>query len=162
MADNVVKDNETGLIWQDSQTIVKKDFNDAEIYCKSLSLNGYTNWRLPNIDELLSIVDLNRKFPAIKKIFKNTKTGYYWSSSKYESSISKIWYIDFGYGNSSYRDKLDKIYVRCVVGKKMNYKSNDKKDLNKKPSKYNDPLKVLFVPENNIKSKDKNSSHWWD
>jgi hypothetical protein len=117
MANDVVVDDETGLIWQDSASIVKKDWSGAKSYCKDLSLGGYSNWRLPHIDELISIVDTSRKSPAIKKIFKNTKSDYYWSSTEYKGDSSKAWDLIFYNGGDLYNDKSNDYYVRCVVGR---------------------------------------------
>ncbi len=117
MAKNIVVDSETGLIWQDSRTIVKKNWSGAKGYCKNLSLGGYDNWRLPHIDELISIVDTKRKSPAIKKIFKNTQSSWYWSSTEYKGHSSKAWYVYFRNGFDYYGNKSDEGYVRCVVGR---------------------------------------------
>lgn len=41
----------TRLEWSDPEGPLM-NYQDAENYCASLSYNGHTNWRLPNIDEL--------------------------------------------------------------------------------------------------------------
>ncbi len=64
--DKVVNDLVTGLMWQ--QTIDtdgdgdidagdKKSLSDSKTYCENLTLAGYTDWRLPNIKELYSLID---------------------------------------------------------------------------------------------------------
>jgi len=113
-AKSTVVDKETGLMWQDSSNIVKKDWNSAKSYCKNLSLGGYSDWFLPNIDELMSISDKKRYKLAIKKIFKNTENSYYWSSSNYKNDSSQAWNVGFGSGDDRYSNKLRKRYVRCV------------------------------------------------
>jgi tetratricopeptide (TPR) repeat protein len=47
----------TGLKWirQDNRSDVT--WNQAKDYCASLTLDGYSNWRLPTIDELAAIYD---------------------------------------------------------------------------------------------------------
>jgi hypothetical protein len=115
-ANNVVVDEDTGMMWQDSKTIVKKNYNNAIRYCKNLSLGGYSDWRLPNIDELMSISDKNRYKPAIKKIFKNTKSDWYWSSSKAKGYSSRAWVVDFSNGYDYGSDVSLASYVRCVRG----------------------------------------------
>jgi len=117
MAKDVVVDSETGLVWQDNSKIVKKDWSGAKGYCKNLSLGGYDNWRLPNVDELISIVDTKKKSPAIKSIFKNTKSNWYWSSTEYKGDSSKAWFVFFNFGYDYYGSKSNEYYVRCVVGR---------------------------------------------
>ncbi len=104
------------LLWQDNKdTIkVKKSWSDANSYCSSLSLAGFDDWRLPSIEELLSITDLNRYNPAIKSVFKNAKSDYYWSSTANASVTSDAWYVGFHYGNADWSFKSKTNSVRCV------------------------------------------------
>jgi hypothetical protein len=69
---DIVTDNDTSLIWEDGSTIAKKNWSEAISYCESLELGGYDDWRLPNKNELLSIVDYSKISPAIKDGFVNT------------------------------------------------------------------------------------------
>ncbi|MBT5934648.1 DUF1566 domain-containing protein [Sulfurimonas sp.] len=75
----VFKDLSTGLIWEDSYATqgIKKDLSEAKVYCKELKLDGKSDWRLPNIKELYSIVDTNKFNPSIKNGFKNIVSYYY-------------------------------------------------------------------------------------
>lgn len=117
IASDVVVDEDTGLMWQDSAdvSVVKKDWDNAMgYYCTGLELGGYDDWRLPSIDELMSIVDKSRYEPAIKKIFNNTKNTWYYSSSDYEGDSSRAWLAHFRSGGDGYGDKSAMRYVRCV------------------------------------------------
>jgi len=79
--DGTVKDKKTGLIWQ-QETIGPMSWKDALLYCQNLSLGGFHDWRLPNIKELSSIVNLNRVNPAIdNNVFNDTMSFFYWSST---------------------------------------------------------------------------------
>ncbi len=115
-------DSKTNLIWQDNIDSKKKNVKwaNAVRYCKDLRLDGYTNWKLPNIIELLSIVDKSKYNPAIYSTFKNVSPLYYWSSSPYVSNPINSWGVDFGTGNDGAYNKSHSIYIRCVH-------SNDKK-----------------------------------
>jgi len=113
-AKSTVMDKETGLMWQDNSNIVMKNWSGAKSYCKNLSLGGYSDWFLPNIDELMSISDKKRYKPAIKKIFKNSKNNYYWSSSNYKNNSFLAWIVYFGNGFVICYNKSSKEYVRCV------------------------------------------------
>jgi len=112
--------NEMGdLIWQDSDDakVVQKDWKAAKEYCEALVLGSKDDWRLPNIKELQSIVDINEYKPAIKKEFKNVAIkGYYWSSTVDISTDGYAWSIAFNYGNTTKDSILNEFYVRCVRG----------------------------------------------
>jgi uncharacterized protein DUF1566 len=44
------------LCWQNPPGETKRKWTESIDYCESLSLGGYTNWRLPNIDELRTMI----------------------------------------------------------------------------------------------------------
>jgi hypothetical protein len=60
---------------------------------------GSGGWRLPNVKELSSIVDINAINPAIDSVtFPATPPSLFWSSSPYVTSPSSAWVVDFGVG----------------------------------------------------------------
>lgn len=115
----VVTDSLTTLEWQDNysdngDTIKKVNWKDAIKYCNELSLDG-EGWRLPNKNELLSIVDYTSFNPSIDtSVFENTTSLYYWSSTTYANDITYAWYVYFNFGNSYYLTTTNNSYVRCV------------------------------------------------
>ena len=113
---DIVTDSKLGLMWQDNSKAktVKKKWKSAKKYCQNLSLGGYSDWRLPNYDELLTIVDYDRYDPAIMPSFKNVASSLYWSSSQPVSDAKVAWivYSKYGYTNSS--TKSYEYFVRCV------------------------------------------------
>jgi hypothetical protein len=110
---DIVTDSDTGLQWQDSSEIAKLNWSEAIEYCEALSLGGYSDWRLPNRNELQSIVDISRYNPAIKEGFENTESDGYWSSSSYASDSNSAWKVNFDNGDTDYyRKSYD--FVRCV------------------------------------------------
>jgi hypothetical protein len=68
----VVNDTKTGLMWQDDAVGSTMTWANAITTCESLTLGGYSDWRLPNIRELKSIVDRTRYNPAISPITATT------------------------------------------------------------------------------------------
>jgi hypothetical protein len=113
-------DKSTGLIWQDNSDAksVKKDFLGAKSYCKNLKLAGYSDWRLPNIKELQSIVDIKKYKPAVKSGIKNISIrDYYWSSTSYKNNSSQAWTVRFSNGHTGYNYESNSYYVRCVRGR---------------------------------------------
>ena len=112
---NVVLDNNTGLMWQQTIPTDAYKWDGAVSYCNSLSYAGYSDWRLPTPQELLTIVDNSRYNPATDTTyFPNTPSGYFWSSSTYVYSTDYAWYVGFNGGNVSNPNKTHYYYVRCV------------------------------------------------
>ncbi len=81
---------------------------------------NYSDWRLPNIKELRSIVAYNRYNPSINEvIFPSTSSLYYWSSSPAAEDPSRAWRLHFydGYDsniNDSNDNRSDSDRVRLV------------------------------------------------
>lgn len=117
MIDNnngTITNKDSGLMWQ-QETPEKMTWDQAETYCKNLNLGGYTDWRLPTIQELLSMVDYTRYIPAIDtNYFPYTASSFYWSSTVYCDLITNVWGVDFYNGISDYYYKLSSYYVRAV------------------------------------------------
>lgn len=112
----VVRDDTTFLIWQDDTTTieVEKGWEQAIAYCEALEFVGYDDWRLPNINELLSTVDNSKSNPAIKDGFENILSRDYWSSTTQANDSSDALGVDFGRGYDTSGRKSDEYYVRCV------------------------------------------------
>ncbi len=96
-----IEDRLTGLIWTQSADLAHglTTWQEAFEVIKEINLNklaGYSDWRLPNINELESLVDCSRHTPALPKDhpFKNVRE-FYWSSttSIYDPSWSWALYM---------------------------------------------------------------------
>jgi hypothetical protein len=112
----VVVDNVTQLMWQDNAdaNTITKGWTDAVAYCEDLTLGGYSDWRLPSIEELRSIIDIGRYDPAINPVFQNVVSHGYWSSSTFVGGTSGAWGVGFGYGDDYWGGKSHSLYVCCV------------------------------------------------
>jgi hypothetical protein len=113
----IVTNTKTGLMWQDDTSVknVKKTWSDAKNYCKNLNFAGYSDWFLPSISQLESLVDTKKYDPSMKKEFKNIISSYCWSSSSYVSHSNNAWSVYFKDGNSGSSNKTDYNYVvRCA------------------------------------------------
>ncbi len=113
-AKEVVIDKERNLMWQDDSTAssTDKNFADAIAHCENLDLAGYTDWYLPSVNELKSIVKAENYPRSIAKAFQNVYADYYWSSTEYSSELA--WIVLFIYEDAVYYHKTDPSYVRCV------------------------------------------------
>lgn len=121
----VFEDKVTSLVWQDDVDVVssKKDFYTATTYCENLKkgkFNGYDNWRLPNVYELLTLLDNEKAITSISGL-KMVSRNAYWSSSISSANASHVWSVGFGSGKNYQEDKDVGNNVRCVSGKILNY-----------------------------------------
>lgn len=56
----------TGIIWtKNANPDGSKNWNDANSYCDNLSYGGHSDWRLPTVTELLSLVDYGQQLPCL-------------------------------------------------------------------------------------------------
>ena len=113
---NVVIDKNTGLVWQQSIPKEAYKWEDAVNYCENLTYAGYSDWRLPTPQELLTIVNNSKSDPAIDTTyFPNTPSGKFWSSSVFSDNSYDVWGVNFNGGKvGEYNTKLNNAYVRCV------------------------------------------------
>lgn len=113
-AKEVVIDKERKLMWQDDSAAssTDKSYTDAMAHCEALEFAGHTDWYLPSVDELKSIVKAGNYPKCIDKVFVNVYPDYYWSST--EHSPEYAWIVLFIYEDSSYYHKTDPSHVRCV------------------------------------------------
>ena len=106
------------LMWQDEKQGFKVTWDEAQKYCKTLSLAGYKDWRLPTKVELLSIADHSRYNPALNTAFKYiADSNYYyqfWSQTKYAGRSSDAWIVDFRNGDDIWDFVSRRYFVRCV------------------------------------------------
>jgi len=57
--DGTVSDLNTGLMWQKTPDFERHNYYDAFDYVENLETGGYTDWRLPTIKELYSLLNSN-------------------------------------------------------------------------------------------------------
>ncbi|HXN33330.1 MAG TPA: DUF1566 domain-containing protein [Polyangiaceae bacterium] len=115
-ADGTVTDKVTQLVWQKLTPSMNYDRAAALAYCAGLSLGGHSDWRLPSVVELVSIVDTGTYNPSINAaIFPGTPAvGFYWSSTPYAGDSTNAWGVYFNNGYSDYNDASTPYSVRCV------------------------------------------------
>ena len=108
---------------------------DAVEYCKNLNEDGHNDWRLPNIDELRTLIKAPEtisggKCPISEKAGKLSSKDWsnadcvgvsklgdrsdFWSSSVLSDYSSHAWYVNFDIGDVLENHMGDNYYVRCV------------------------------------------------
>ena len=119
------------------------DWNSAVEYCKNLNEDEHNDWRLPNIDELRTLIinnPLTERYGSCKISDKAGKLssydftddcdgidygnhskledrGWFWSSSKtdlMEMFHHFLWFVNFNNGSIYYGDEIENYNVRCV------------------------------------------------
>tara|TARA_R110002020_G_scaffold17516_4_gene61435 strand:- start:3572 stop:4717 length:1146 start_codon:yes stop_codon:yes gene_type:complete len=55
-------DNLTGLMWSDNRYFLNVVFNDALTNANSATLDGYTDWKIPNISESEDLIDRGKTY----------------------------------------------------------------------------------------------------
>lgn len=134
----MVRDNVTGLIWEvktddggindkDNKYVWEKDADDQdakdvqEDFINELNsgngFGGHTDWRLPTVKELATIVHRGKSEPAInKQYFPNTQSDDYWSATTDAGNTYSAWRVDFKFGWVGNTSKFGSFYVRAVRG----------------------------------------------
>ena len=117
---NIVVDNNTGLEWQ--QTISEDSFiwKDALSHCENLEYGGYSDWRLPTPQELLTIVDNSKYALTIDSTYFPNMKNTFWTGQENSGDTSRGFYFSAYYGGV-WRDKLktETSNVICVRGNEL-------------------------------------------
>jgi uncharacterized protein DUF1566/PKD domain-containing protein len=117
-SDGTISDQASGLMWLKNDSEEGMDWENALIYAKDMIFAGYSDWRLPNVKELQSIVDYSRSpsatdeahmGPAIDPMFNCTPItneadvsdyAYYWTNTSANFTGGEpyyyAWYVAFG------------------------------------------------------------------
>ncbi len=94
--DEIVIDSTTKLMWTKTHSSSDKKWKDALEYCENLTYAGFSDWRLPNKNELASLVNFDNFNPVSD--FPNIRKSDYWSSSTKSNTAKYGWEVSFGYG----------------------------------------------------------------
>ncbi|MBI3249078.1 MAG: DUF1566 domain-containing protein [Deltaproteobacteria bacterium] len=141
--DGTITDNNTGLMWEQKTSLDSTtnfaNLHDADNYYVwsgngsqetiwdwlgdvnaegGPGYAGHSDWRIPNIKELQSIVDYSRPYPnpTIDPVFGPSVTTYYWSSTSNANAPSYAWNVTFLNGHVFYDGKSNYFFVRAVRG----------------------------------------------
>ena len=94
--DGTITDTATGLMWLQNDSGTAMTWQQALAYAEASTVDGYSDWRLPNAKELQSIVDYTRSpdttgTAAIDPLFQTTNIGstsapeygFYWTGTSH-------------------------------------------------------------------------------
>jgi len=126
----IINDNVTGFVWQKEDDNAIRGWDTASAYCDNLTLGGYTDWRMPTINELMSIIDYSGTGGAAinSTYFPHTihwSMSQYWSVTASPNNAGNAWDVVFDNGSiqgaapngSVYgASKTSTYYIRCIRG----------------------------------------------
>jgi Protein of unknown function (DUF1566)/Secretion system C-terminal sorting domain len=93
-----VVDTITGLMWQQADG-GEMTYEKGIIYADTLTLGGFTDWRLPLPHEAFSILNHQRPNPALDiTAFTSTGAEYWWTNSKQANDATRAWVTNAGGG----------------------------------------------------------------
>jgi len=128
-----ITDNNTGLMWEiklagggclhcvNDRYKWSGDGNEETIWDWLDDVNtgnyaGHSDWRIPNLRELLSIVDYGENNPAIDPDFGPTADQYWTSTTPVPTSDTPAMEVEFGQGLVKRFDKGSALQIRAVRG----------------------------------------------
>jgi hypothetical protein len=125
--DGTITDVTNNLVWQKcsrgfandavcSGAASSANWTAALAYCEGLSLASRI-WRLPNINELGSLVNSSATIgPMINtSVFPASVNGFYFSSSTRSATTANAWGVSFINGTVGFNAKANSYFVRCVA-----------------------------------------------
>lgn len=129
LSNGLVQDKNTGLMWTRcaygqtwdetnttcTGTPAKVTWQNALQLSANLEMGGHSDWRLPNVKELASIVERKCVDPSVNAtLFPNTASENYWTSTTVAADPSAAWAVAYYNGKNNTKDKLVDVHVRFV------------------------------------------------
>ena len=125
----VFTDSRSGLTWQKcslgqssnstcSVTATTLTWSNAISYCDNLALRDGKIWRVPQINELKTLVDSTKTSePTLNSAnFPSNPIGNYWSSTSHPNGATTAFFVNFSNGSVGNATKGNFYYVRCILG----------------------------------------------
>jgi len=117
-----VRDNETGLVWEQTPDVTDRLWTNAASYCLNKNVGGRKSWRLPSIPELASLVDptvtpgptlpLGHPFTNVQ----SSQAKGYWSATRNATISYLVWHVFFDTGLVTGNANTVTDFVWCVRG----------------------------------------------
>ena len=99
-----VRDSTSDLIWSVEEVKKPLTWKKSIEWAKKLTVAGFTDWRLPTVEELFLLADRTRHSPAIDTtFFPGCTSDWYWTSTPAAYSPGDVaWLVRFSYGDSDW------------------------------------------------------------
>lgn len=114
--EEAVLDKETQLVWEKKPSTDLMPWNEAKEHCLSRYVGGRMGWRLPAIEEILTLVDRTES-PALPnqhpfEIVENL----YWSATTRQQDTTMAYELGVFGGGAAYTPKGNLVRAWCVRG----------------------------------------------
>lgn len=124
---SVIVDSENELMWTrcvfgQSGSVCKEGaavtlvWVDALNKARRLEFGGFSNWRMPRVEELMTIVDHCADSPKVVEEFTGFPEGLVWTSSANIDYATDAWAVDFSRGEAVVSSRDAPRYVIFVRG----------------------------------------------
>jgi hypothetical protein len=122
-ASNAVLDRETGLVWERSPSLTGVNYFFAHERCLNLDTGGRKGWRVPGIQEMMSLIDPSvssaPRLPVGHPFTDMTAaTPFYMTATLSTDRSEGVWAVNLNLGiNNFFSDRrLNFVRVWCVRG----------------------------------------------
>lgn len=109
--DPTFSDSVTGLVWQGGNQGTST-WQGALAHCEGLTWAGQADWRLPNVNELRSLINIEVIGPASD--FPDADYNWFWTSTTDAGKPGNGWMVSFHDGSVHSEPKANPRSVRCV------------------------------------------------
>jgi hypothetical protein len=105
--DGTILDKNTGLIWLKDANVANLPlpYEGVKQFLQDMNSGkrpnfGYTDWRLPSINEMETQIDKSSFYPALPSghPFTHVQNNFYWSSSTGRDVVDYVWIVDVAAG----------------------------------------------------------------
>ena len=102
------------LVWPRHESTARYSHKDAIAAAAAVTVGGWTDWRLPTVEELATLPDRSRFNPAIDTDYFSSNGAWCWSSTVDASDPAFAWLVSFHDGLVGYYPRHNSGFVRAV------------------------------------------------